>query len=90
MLRVTPGQYNGGLENYPRLHEKWTGVTLSIKGSFVSLWNSQIATGNWVYGNPQYTAPNRLWDYDTDFSSGNLPPFTPWAVLINRGAWWKE
>lgn len=88
---TTPGSYNGGLENYPRLHERWTGTTLQITGSFVSLWNSQIATGQWVYGSPQYTAPNRNWNYDTSFADGtNLPPFTPWAVEMTTGAWWKD
>ncbi|MEW6075546.1 MAG: hypothetical protein AB1530_04475 [Candidatus Omnitrophota bacterium] len=88
--QTSTGHYNGGLENYPRMHEKWTGKELKIKGSFVELWNSQIAQGAWVYGNPQYTAPNRNWSYDTDFASGNMPPFTPWAVEAYRGAWWKE
>lgn len=92
---TTPGQYNGGLENYPRMHEKWTGQAMTIRGSFVSLWNSQIGAGNWKYGaqasNSQYTAPIRSWMYDTDFSSGTaMPPFTPFAVEIRKGAWWKE
>ncbi len=86
---TTSGNYNGGLENYPRLHENWTGKTLSIRGSFVELWNSQIAQGAWQYGAPQYTAPNRNWDYDTDFNINNMPPFTPWAVEAQRSAWWK-
>jgi len=84
------GTYSGGLENYPRFHEKWTNKTLAIVGSFVSLWNSQIATGAWQYGSPQYTAPIRNWNYDTSFSDGNVPPFTPWAVEIVQGAWWKQ
>lgn len=86
---TSAGVYNGGLENYPRLHENWTGKTLTIRGSFVALWNSQLAIGAWQYGAPQYTAPNRNWDYDTDFSS-SPPPFTPWAVEIQREAWWRE
>jgi hypothetical protein len=91
-IKATAGsQYSGGLENYPRFHENWTNQTLSITGSFVSLWDSQIATGNWVYGNPQYTAPLRNWYYDTSFSSGtSMPPFTPYAVEMVKGAWWKE
>jgi hypothetical protein len=87
---TVPGQYNGGIENYPRLHETWTGKTLSIRGSFVELWNSQIAQGVWIYGSPQYTAPNRNWDYDTDFNANNMPPFTPWAVEAQVSAWWKN
>jgi hypothetical protein len=66
-----------------------------MTGSFVSLWASQIATGDWKYGqqgsNSQYTAPVRNFAYETSFSSGtSLPPFTPWAVEITRGAWWEE
>lgn len=87
---TTPGYYNGGLENYPRLHEGWSGKTLSIKGSFVELWNAQIATGAWQYGGTQYTAPIRNWNYDTDFTVNNMPPFTPWAVEAQRSAWWKN
>ena len=87
---TTTGHYNGGLENYPRLHEDWSGITLTIKGSFVELWNSQIAQGLWIYGSPQYKAPGRSWSYDSDFNVNNMPPFTPWAVEARRGAWWKE
>ena len=88
---TTPGSYNGGLENYPRLHENWTNKTLRITGSFVALWSSQVATGKWVYGGSQYTAPNRSWNYDTSFSDGsNLPPFTPWAIEVRKGAWWQD
>jgi len=94
--KTTSGKYNGGLENYPRLHEDWSPSgqpqrTLTIRGSFVALWNSTIATGAWLYGNPQYEAPIRNWNYDSElFGSGQMPPFTPWAVEIQRGAWWKE
>ncbi|MFC1699293.1 hypothetical protein ACFL1I_04965 [Candidatus Omnitrophota bacterium] len=85
------GNYNGGLENYPRMHERWTGMDLNIRGAFLALWNSQVATGEWQYGNPQYTAPIRNWDYDLDFNDpAHLPPFTPWAVEMNRVAWWQQ
>ena len=88
---TTPGSYNGGLENYPRLHESWSGVTLTIKGSFVALWNSSIASGGWAYGGSQYRAPIRDWHYNTAFNdSSKLPPFTPRAVEAQRIAWWRE
>ncbi|MDD5245808.1 MAG: hypothetical protein PHS09_00280 [Candidatus Omnitrophica bacterium] len=93
-IKATPdggGVYSGGLENYPRLLENWTGKNLNIRGSFIELWFSQIAQGNWVYGMPRYTAPGRNWDYDTSFNnSANLPPFTPFAVETERVAWWKS
>jgi hypothetical protein len=52
------GQYNGGLENYPRFHEAWqwgpsnnrTYVTFTYRGSFVSLGSSRKAAGRWCYG----------------------------------------
>ena len=87
---TTSGNYNGGLENYPRFHEDWTNKYMNIRGSFVALWNSQIGTGNWAYGGYYYKAPKRNWDYDSDFSTGPMPPFTPWAVEAVRGAWWRE
>ena len=87
---TTAGNYNGGLENYPRFHENWSGVTFNITGAFVELWNSQIAQGQWNYGSPQYTAPRRDWSYDTSFGLNNMPPFTPWAVSAEKGAWWTD
>ncbi len=88
---TTLGNYNGGLENYPRMHESWSNKNLNIRGSFVSLWNAEIALGDWVYGNPQYKAPGRNWDYDTDFNDvNNLPPFTPFAVETERSVWWLD
>jgi len=86
------GTYSGGLENYPRLHENWSGKTLTICGSFVELWPSSIATAAWAYGGTRYTAPTRSWDYDSSFNnSANLPPFTPFSVKIRAIiAWWQE
>ena len=82
---TSAGGYNGGFENLPRFHENWNGVTARIRGSFVNLWRSRIADGAWQYGGNRYTAPNRDWDYDTDFNDpAKLPPFTPLAVSIIR------
>ncbi len=82
------GTYSGGLENYPRLHEDWGGITLTIRGAFVSMWEPQVAQGNW--GAQSYTAPNRNWDWDSDFGDlSNLPVYTPFAVEIDRQASWK-
>lgn len=76
-----PNRYNGGLENLPRFHEKWSGVPCNISGSFVNIYDSQHATGDWRYGSDRYTAPIRNWEYDESFNSlGGLPPFTPMAV----------
>lgn len=79
------GAYNGGLENYPRLHEHWTDRTLAYQGSFVSLDRPRRVDGAWRYGRPVYTAPNRNWRYDTRFNNLNsLPPLTPQFVYLRQ------
>jgi|GEM_PF-369159 len=82
-------KYNGGLENYPRLLEDWSGKNLNICGSFVELWNTQIAQGKWPNTGTIYNPPNRVWTYDTNLAN-TPPPFTPLAVEAQRGARWKE
>jgi|GEM_PF-2250704 len=73
-LPTQSGQYNGGLENYPRLLENWSGEDLTISGSFIQLFRSQYATGQWSYGD-YYTAPARNWSAEEKFSDLNdLPP----------------
>ncbi len=85
------GAYNGGLENYPRMHENWSGKTLTYYGSFVSLGNSQHSDGAWKYGSPQYNAPGRDWHYDTDFNNAaNLPPITPRFVYLRQELFVRE
>ncbi len=39
------GNYGGGLENFPRHLEKWTGFTMTYLGSLISLHYSRIAMG---------------------------------------------
>ena len=85
---VAGGAYNGGVENLPRFLEKWSGKTLTYRGSIVDLWNSVTATGAWSYGSPQYTAPVRDWGYDTDFSDPAFqPPGIPFVYNIQRVQW---
>jgi len=82
-------RYNGGLENLPRFHERWSGVPCNISGSFVNIFDSAYATGDWQYGNDRYTAPIRNWQYDPAYNSiANLPPFTPMAVSASRVVSW--
>jgi hypothetical protein len=79
------GAYNGGLENYPRLHENWTNITLTYVGSFVSLRRPRHVAGAWIYGSRYYEAPNRNWDYDVRFNdAANLPPLSPRFVYLRQ------
>jgi hypothetical protein len=82
--------YNGGLENLPRLLEDWGGKTLRLRGSFVDLWKSRQATGDWSYGSygSYYKAPVRDWGFDPDFlDPGKLPPGTPQVNVAQRTSW---
>ncbi|MDZ7815653.1 MAG: hypothetical protein U5N86_06525 [Planctomycetota bacterium] len=86
-----PGKYNGGLENYPRFHESWSGKDCNLKVSFVNIWDSRYAKGEWVYGGDNYQAPNRNWYFDEDFLDlANLPPFTPQVYSLRTIAWWRS
>jgi hypothetical protein len=83
----TPGgtsTYSGGVENFPRFLENWTGKTFTYGGSIVCLWESNQATGPWSYGS-YYTAPNRIWSYG--INPANLPPGTPKFRLVEKLAW---
>lgn len=87
---TTPGNYNGGLENYPRLLENWSGKSLNITGCFTELWNTQAATGHWKDTGNYYNAPTRNWSFDSLFKNGHFPPFTPHAIEAQKNTWWKS
>ena len=84
-----PGQYNGGLENYPRFHEKWGNKKLTYRGSFVSLNRPRHVDGLWQ--NQSYQPPIRDWGYDTDFDdAANLPPLSPRFVYLRQMLFQRE
>lgn len=76
-----PQQYGGGLENFPRFLENWTGVNFTYTGSLVCLYPSSQSTGTWAHvlnGQAYYNPPNRVWAFDTRYRDpNNLPPGTP-------------
>jgi hypothetical protein len=80
--------YNGGLENYPRFHENWTGITWTYQGSFVSLGTAEHVNGPWLGTGAAYqiyNPPGRAWNYDPAFNNvANLPPLTPRFVYVQQ------
>lgn len=78
--------YSGGAENFPRFLENWTNRRFTYYGSMLQLFESEQFTGAWLYGNPVYTAPRRLWYFDIDFLE-NAPPGTLEAITYSRGRW---
>lgn len=82
------GNYSGGLDNLPRLLEKWTDRTLTYRGSMVVLWESEQATGTYYYGGLYFREPDRDWAFDTMYLNyDNLPPGTPVVNVVQRGHW---
>lgn len=70
---------DGGLHNFLRFLEDWSGDTLSYKGSLVSLFYSTYNTGTFKCCNYMvYQPPTRNYFFDPLFTKpANLPPGTP-------------
>lgn len=81
---------DGGVNNFIRYLEMWSGRTVHYRGSFVSLWyhrqavypfRAAYSSGN---NNNTYFPPNRDYQFDTDFLQFNLlPPLTPMFRDVN-------
>jgi len=79
------GTYGGGAHNYTRYHEDWTNVTADFLGSYIALWVSQQATGNWCQHGDCYEPPNRVGGWDTRFADPDFwPPFIPSIFSVER------
>ncbi len=86
---LDPDWYNGGIENFARLLESWSGRSLTYRGSFVSLGEPRHRLNHWHCGSGNacniYDPPLRMFDYDTDFDRvENLPPMTPRFVYLQQ------
>jgi hypothetical protein len=80
--------YSGGVENFLRLLENWSGVNLYYNGSIVVMFPSEFATNCWQQTGGYYTAASRKWAFDTNFTIGaDLPPLTPKSQGVIRGTW---
>ena len=80
--------YSGGVENFLRLMENWSGVTLSYNGSIVVLFSSQYASSPWPGTGTVYNPPARAWGFDNNFTQqGKLPPMTPQVRATVRENW---
>lgn len=85
------GYYSGGVENFPRFLENWSGKVFTYNGSMVVLYRSKIATAPWRgTGNLYnvYNPPNRNWYFDSNFlDPTKLPPLSPSVRALIRGKW---
>jgi hypothetical protein len=83
-------QYSGGIENFLRLLEDWSGsgVTITYNGSIMVMFASQYATNAWQLPNNYYGIPTRNWGFDTNFLiQSDLPPLTPNFRTVIRNGW---
>jgi hypothetical protein len=95
-------RFSGGLNNYMRMVEDWSGVTFRYRGSFISLSERTAnsrgpinANGAYVFGSRNstsyYMVPTRDYAYDTYFNSfTNLPPMTPTVVYQKQNLLRRE
>ena len=81
------GNYSGGVENFMRLLENWSGKTLTYNGSIVVMYPSQYATNYW--NGSYYGVPTRHWSFDLNYAKGQsyLPPLTPETKALVRVQW---
>ena len=84
---TTTSSYSGGIENFSRFHEDWSGDYLTIYGALALVFNSEQATGPWNAAS--YSPPNRRWYYDTLLQDHNPPGFRV-ARTYERGQWVKR
>ncbi|MGA2178200.1 MAG: immunoglobulin domain-containing protein [Verrucomicrobiota bacterium] len=76
------GCYSGGVENFLRLEENWSGDTLCYNGSIAVLFPSRYATNYWQMPGAYYGVPTRSWGFDTNYlSPTKLPPLTPLLII---------
>ncbi len=78
-------QYSGGLENFMRFLENWSGITYNYSGSLVCLWQSQVANVPWPGTGAVYNPPNRNWSFVMNPNA--LPPGTPRVRITTRVGW---
>jgi hypothetical protein len=80
--------YSGGLNNYMRLLEDWSGQTLNYRGSMVSLGTPLESNGEFRPGgdkNSYFNAPIRDFKYETNFDAfPQLPPMTPSVIYLQQ------
>jgi len=80
--------YSGGVENFPRFLEKWSGKTLRIRGSIVALFESEVSNERWGKGDV-YNPPNRNWGFHEMLGEGFYPPGTP-STRTYRGRDYRD
>ena len=83
---------DGGAHNFLRYLEGGNGLTTNFVGSIATFYYSRQATGTYKFGTATvYNAPNRQYNFDTDFlNPATLPPLTPMFRDLNALGFTQE
>ncbi|MBK6313960.1 MAG: hypothetical protein IPF53_06455 [Blastocatellia bacterium] len=74
----------GGVHNFKRFRENWSGRTVNYCGSLINLFNSINNNGPFKCCDQVYQPPTRNWVFDENFlDPRRLPPGTPFFQYIN-------
>jgi Tfp pilus assembly protein PilX len=78
---------DGGVHNFLRYLENWTGQSSNYNGSMVSLYYAEYTTGIFKCCQTVYRPPTRNYQFDLDFTDiSKMPPGTPrFQEVINVG-----
>jgi hypothetical protein len=80
------GTFSGGIQNFVRLLEDWSGKTLTLNASLVCLYPSASATNQFTWPGTYFNAPTRQFSFDRRFlNSTNTPPGCPMVRLTIPG-----
>ena len=73
----------GGVHNFKRFLEDWSGVRLNYCGSIINLYNARNNNSAFKVANLTYSPPARNWVFDSSFlDPTRLPPGTPYFQFI--------
>jgi Tfp pilus assembly protein PilX len=74
---------NGGVHNFKRFLENWSGQRLDYAGSLINLFNSRNNAGAFKCCNEVYNPPIRNWVFDSTFlDPARLPPGPPFFQYV--------
>lgn len=80
VVQTDTHQHSGGVHNYPRLLENWSGTGLYIRGSMVAMFFSEVATEYWSIR--IYSGAGRYWGLHQNLRSADHDvPLEP--ILLN-------
>ena len=75
---------DGGVHNFLRYIESWSGTTLNYRGAIASFYYNRQAVGTYKCCNNVYEPPTRAYAFDLNFLDPTLlPPMTPMFRDVN-------